>query len=286
MLLFVALNAAWLYAQPYTNLTFHNDKAKAKLLCDKSQYTEPTLFDCGSSIELEESHSAWYKFTIRVGGTLDFVIQPLVANDDIDFRLLCVQCGEAFSDLKKSVSDGPFMRGNQVTRFNSNKGDKTGLDPNDSSIHPISESNSSYQHNGFLKSLAVNSTETYYLLVNNYWNTNGFTITWGGTCSFESCSQNKQVFNGDNNKTPVFGELYPNPTSEKINLQVDYPVATNTIIRILDLNGREIYRRKESVEIGVHHYEIDVTDLSKGLYIVELTDSDKTVFGRRFIKLD
>lgn len=280
MLLFVALNAAWLYAQPYTNLTFHNDKAKAKRLCDKSQYTESNLFDCGSSIEsygIGESHSAWYKFTIRVGGTLDFVIQPLSPNDDIDFSLLCNNScnGNVGWSKRAAISDGPFMRGNQVTRFKSSRGSKTGLGPNEPSTGS----------GPFFLSENVNSTEEYYLLINNYWNNNGFTITWGGTCTFESCTQNKEVFGG-NNKTPIFGEIYPNPALERINLDVEYPVTSNSIVRILDLNGREIYRRKESTEIGVHRYEIDVAELPKGLYILELTDSDKTVFGRRFIKLD
>jgi hypothetical protein len=277
MLLFMIMSSSG-FAQAYTNATFHNDKSRVKKLCNKNAYTEPLLYGVGDVIETGETHSAWYEFTIATAGTLDFVIQPINPDDDIDFILYFHddQYGSG-SHRQREVYDGPYRRGNTTTRFNSINNALTGLSSTGQAGNFASNNGNA---NGFLKS--ANVSGKYYLCVNNYFNTSGFTITWGGTCTFASCTQNKPL----KGKELFVGEIFPNPAHSQISIDVEHSEAQTTALRLIDLEGRVIYRREEKVENGIHRYQVEIADLAKGMYILEISDRTKNIIARRFLKLD
>jgi Secretion system C-terminal sorting domain len=98
----------------------------------------------------------------------------------------------------------------------------------------------------------------------------------------------KQVdFDGQFNYSPVVtavvgkGKLkgiFPNPTADKINL-IGNDLTNDDIVTIFDLNGRNVKTQK------VNGAQIDVSDLTKGFYILSVSDINGQVSERiRFVK--
>ncbi|WP_447951367.1 T9SS type A sorting domain-containing protein [Chryseobacterium koreense] len=73
------------------------------------------------------------------------------------------------------------------------------------------------------------------------------------------------------NKTKV--NVYPNPTTEVLNITADKKVANVTFF---DMTGRKVKQTTENV--------INVEDLTKGSYIVSITFADGTVESKKVIK--
>lgn len=73
------------------------------------------------------------------------------------------------------------------------------------------------------------------------------------------------------NKTKV--NVYPNPTTEVLNITADKKVANVTFF---DMTGRKVKQTTENV--------INVEDLAKGSYIVSITFADGTVESKKVIK--
>lgn len=64
-------------------------------------------------------------------------------------------------------------------------------------------------------------------------------------------------------------KMYPNPAKEK--LYFEYAKISNACIMILDLQGKQVVNRLTSSDY------IDISILSKGIYIVKIIDSESTV---------
>ncbi|SEM58035.1 gliding motility-associated C-terminal domain-containing protein [Chryseobacterium taichungense] len=115
-----------------------------------------------------EHFSVWYKFTIATSGTLTFVIDPNVFEDDYDWAVYGPNptCGSLGTPIRCNFSgaDGP-----------------TGLN--------MTATNTSEPAGGptFCSYMDVVAGETYYLIVDNFLSTaNGFDLTWGGTATLAS----------------------------------------------------------------------------------------------------
>jgi hypothetical protein len=74
-------------------------------------------------------------------------------------------------------------------------------------------------------------------------------------------------------------DLFPNPVLSTMNLMTDF--VQNTDYLILDLSGRTIFGG--IIPGGGSHYQIDVSSIISGNYILRITESDK-VFTKKFIK--
>ncbi len=74
--------------------------------------------------------------------------------------------------------------------------------------------------------------------------------------------------------------VYPNPVSDKLIL--NFPTASvKRVIQIYDLNGRELnYIKTGKAQIEI---EIDVSDLSKGIYLIGIESKEKTT-RKKFLK--
>lgn len=73
--------------------------------------------------------------------------------------------------------------------------------------------------------------------------------------------------------------IYPNPATDVLNLKVS---DSNTIssVQIVDLNGRQVFTK--SFE-NVSDTQINVNDLSAGMYLINITSGDKSV-TKKFLK--
>ncbi|WP_153397396.1 T9SS type B sorting domain-containing protein [Chryseobacterium vaccae] len=126
----------------------------------------------GSCGIYEERYSVWYKFTIATAGTLTFVITPLQTGaTDYDFYV--------WGPNVTCANKGNSIRCN--TLYTSGA---TGL--NMTTTFPFAGAGTG-NTSDWVRYMDVLPGETYYLLVNNYSaNTNGFSLTWGGTATLAS----------------------------------------------------------------------------------------------------
>ncbi|MBK7936882.1 MAG: fibronectin type III domain-containing protein [Lewinellaceae bacterium] len=75
-------------------------------------------------------------------------------------------------------------------------------------------------------------------------------------------------------------QLYPNPAADHLNLEYTGDITTNTEIRVQDITGRMVLRQNCTQENQV----LDVSRLQAGLYILSVTNGEKQVAQKRFVK--
>jgi hypothetical protein len=72
--------------------------------------------------------------------------------------------------------------------------------------------------------------------------------------------------------------LFPNPVNNELNLYLESPLTTSLSYEVVDLTGKIIYSGVLSSSLN-----LDVTDLSKGIYLVVLKDDKKSTV-LKFVK--
>lgn len=77
--------------------------------------------------------------------------------------------------------------------------------------------------------------------------------------------------------------LYPNPTSNQITIEFELITAKNTSIEIKNILGQTIKTISNSFTTGKNKIEIDVSELSGGLYFVQL-QSGTSIISKKMIK--
>ncbi|WP_026976957.1 T9SS type A sorting domain-containing protein [Flavobacterium tegetincola] len=73
--------------------------------------------------------------------------------------------------------------------------------------------------------------------------------------------------------------VYPNPAADVLNLAIKGSETINSA-KVLDLNGRQIFTKTFN---NVSDAQIDVNDLSSGLYLISITSGENTV-TKKFLK--
>jgi len=90
---------------------------------------------------------------------------------------------------------------------------------------------------------------------------NGLSITFSTSVSPDYCNLLKVQ---DDLLSAESVVIFPNPASDKINVQVS--MKGSTVIRIFDIHSRKLLQREFSM-----HSEIDISNFSKGIYFAEIT---------------
>ena len=124
---------------------------------------------------------------------------------------------------------------------------------------------SSSQQNGGSYSVTFNSVGDYYYFcsVHGASNMDGTIVV----------SLNLSV---DNQTKPIFS-IYPNPSSDVLNLKLPN-TSSNVIIEIFDVTGKRIYKSKATKQSA-----INVVNWKTGLYFVQVSFDDYKV-TKRFVK--
>ncbi|MEY3444030.1 MAG: hypothetical protein RLZZ519_2311, partial [Bacteroidota bacterium] len=68
--------------------------------------------------------------------------------------------------------------------------------------------------------------------------------------------------------------LYPNPTSGKVALELNIPHATQATLQLMDVNGKVILQQLTALNAGNHNVELDLSQLSAGMYLVRVVAED------------
>lgn len=77
--------------------------------------------------------------------------------------------------------------------------------------------------------------------------------------------------------------VYPNPSQGQFILQMNVRKASHFQINILDVSGRKVFEQNLGQVYGSYAQPIDLTNYSKGLYVLELSSSDGEVFRQNLI---
>ncbi|MFM1875641.1 MAG: hypothetical protein RL266_1378 [Bacteroidota bacterium] len=166
-----------LVSSQVTSVWAQQDCFDAIYLCSTS-YTENSSFlGVGNEQEVSpgstclgngEVNSVWYRFTVNTGGTLQFQLNPLNANDDYDFALF---------DLTNDSCSGILAGLNSPASCNySSQPGSTGLSQSGSGNN---NGSSGPNQNAQLN---VQAGDQYALMISNFTaSQNGYTIDFGGT---------------------------------------------------------------------------------------------------------
>lgn len=182
-----------------------SDLEIASVLCDKSKFViqqvvgtgndndeaEGTCLDVQSffgPVTTSEQSSTWFTWIAANDGTLEFTIDPLKADDDIDFVVYELPNGLNNSEGKialrcmATACEGP-----------------TGLSVN--STDDTEDSDCDPGEDGFVRALDMKEGVAYGVLINNFSESgNGFSMEFGGTGEFQGPEpQIDAIINSDNN---------------------------------------------------------------------------------------
>jgi len=75
-------------------------------------------------------------------------------------------------------------------------------------------------------------------------------------------------------------DIFPNPTSSQLNITLNSPNKTIYQLQITDLQGKQILQK----QINAKQTKLDVSNLSKGIYILEGITNTGESFSRKFVK--
>ncbi len=86
----------------------------------------------------------------------------------------------------------------------------------------------------------------------------------------------------DDNEFLTHINLYPNPTSDLLNVSFYAKEASDTRIKILDFSGKEIFTEKKFFEKNKHSFQVDVSQFEAGIYVLSFFSKNK-MHSKRFI---
>lgn len=80
-------------------------------------------------------------------------------------------------------------------------------------------------------------------------------------------------------------QVYPNPTSDVINLSINAAKANLYKIIITDMNGRQLKQIEAHGDAGINTINIDIADYAAGLYSLQLFENNKKVYDQQVNKI-
>jgi len=236
------------------------------------QISNTSCFEGSNAIE---TNSIWLEWNILKNGTLTFVLNPENKNDDLDFILYKYKSNCESKEEVRCMASGENL-GSSIR--NSECTGQTGLKL--TSVDDFEKQGCKYNDDNFLKFLAVEEGEQYLLLVNNYNSKSGFSISFEGSAEFNMVNDCKFI---NPNEEILITNLFPNPTTNEINVQFITHREKDYSLKILDIAGKEIYSSYKTASMGLNHSNIIVENFISGTYIlVVATDGYST--AKRFIK--
>lgn len=79
-------------------------------------------------------------------------------------------------------------------------------------------------------------------------------------------------------------ELWPNPSSGQVNLQVELPKAFDLQVRVTNVLGQELFQVDEGRRIGAFKESYNLNDLAAGTYMLELRAGEHRIFRKLVIE--
>ena len=103
-------------------------------------------------------------------------------------------------------------------------------------------------------------------------------------CLVPGCHIIPNSINPVEKKPIVEVRLYPNPTIDYLNLHYRNPILGEKLtFRVTDISGR-ILNSYTTADISDKTYIVPVSDLIKGIYVIEIIQDGEVVYGEQFVK--
>jgi hypothetical protein len=74
--------------------------------------------------------------------------------------------------------------------------------------------------------------------------------------------------------------LYPNPTSQILNIDLNTPLATEAKVNVLDATGRIVKVIYMQFQAGANSAQIDLQELADGMYMIQITNGKGLNFAQ------
>lgn len=104
------------------------------------------------------------------------------------------------------------------------------------------------------------------------------------TGSFSNTTSKTPVKPGNNNTALSKLNVYPNPSNGIMNITFDNYNSSECVVMIKDMTGKTVYSENRSLNSGSNTLDLSVTDLQKGLYILEIQTAEGLVNSKIAIK--
>lgn len=127
------------------------------------------------------------------------------------------------------------------------------------------------------------SGTTYEVSVKVFCNNNnaGMSSDWSDTTfNFTAGGQTKLSASVASNEVSV----YPNPTSDELNIDVVMDNESMTTVKVMDMSGRVVKQIQASTIIGQNNIKISLAELTAGLYTIQIINNDKLMHVSRVSK--
>ncbi len=72
-------------------------------------------------------------------------------------------------------------------------------------------------------------------------------------------------------------QVYPNPTSDYLTVEIDASTAMQVSLEIKDLEGRNVLTINELCTVGKNSFGFDLRALANGLYLLQISNTEKSV---------
>jgi len=79
------------------------------------------------------------------------------------------------------------------------------------------------------------------------------------------------------NDNAYFGQIYPNPAAGSVTVPFNLTKSADLSWKITDLGGKLLLKGAGSYQSGEHNLRMDVSSLSNGLYLMNITDGDSSI---------
>lgn len=78
--------------------------------------------------------------------------------------------------------------------------------------------------------------------------------------------------------------LYPNPAQDAVALDLEAPSPGTYVVRIYNLQGRQVYQAAPQVSAGLNRISLDISHLTKGMYLLVLSNEQGRLGQSRLLK--
>ncbi|HEY4651858.1 MAG TPA: T9SS type A sorting domain-containing protein, partial [Pontibacter sp.] len=114
-----------------------------------------------------------------------------------------------------------------------------------------------------------------------------YTYTDAGNCSATATqtivvTETCEVTGVEDNEPPYKFVLHPNPTRDKLYLEVELPQRTDVSLRLVDVRGSVILEKNYSGRVGPFSETLHLDHIARGLYILQFTIKQGT-YSRRIV---
>ncbi|HML96833.1 MAG TPA: T9SS type A sorting domain-containing protein, partial [Thermodesulfobacteriota bacterium] len=80
--------------------------------------------------------------------------------------------------------------------------------------------------------------------------------------------------------------IYPNPTTDVLNVDLYAPTAQNTSVKVLDMSGRVVKQIDAKSQAGANHIQLSLGEIASGVYTVQVYSNNKLSFTSKVRKND